>query len=453
MDLTPAGRDGAKAGSGPGREQSICQARAAVMVYDDANRKWVPAGGSTGFSRVHIYHHTGNNAFRVVGRKIQDHQRWKRRKGARGHVLQEKRLELSTFLQERAKGALVRSRFLQLKGVEAFQVHTDHRGDCRHVGVRGTFVLQQLLKDSDITVSQPESKPQSSWLGGGFSGSERTCLLTVTVVVINCAIPKGLKYNQATLTFHQWRDARQAYGLNFGSKEDANVFASAMMHALEVLNSQDSGPSLTRQGLQVLNGPVQEDLELQRSLASSQLVTELWEDEDKAGCTWWDGQMRMVCKLNTRTSILAATNPKGTLSPSEPLAVSVALASPLLSRFDLVLVLMDNRSTEWDRVISSFILEDRELCSASADLWTLEKMRAYFSLIKQLQPQMSEDANSILTRYYQRQRQTEGRSAARTTIRMLESLSRLAEAHSRLMYREVVTVEDAIMAVSVMDCS
>lgn len=60
-------------------------------------------------------------------------------------------------------------------------------------------------------------------------------------VVINCAIPKGLKYNQATLTFHQWRDARQVYGLNFGSKEDANVFASAMMHALEVLHSHDTG--------------------------------------------------------------------------------------------------------------------------------------------------------------------------------------------------------------------
>ncbi|XP_026537952.1 protein enabled homolog isoform X2 [Pseudonaja textilis] len=142
-------------------EQSICQARAAVMVYDDANKKWVPAGGSTGFSRVHIYHHTGNNTFRVVGRKIQDHQ-----------------------------------------------------------------------------------------------------------VVINCAIPKGLKYNQATQTFHQWRDARQVYGLNFGSKEDANVFASAMMHALEVLNSQDSGPTLPRQNAQippqVQNGPVQEDLESQR---------------------------------------------------------------------------------------------------------------------------------------------------------------------------------------------
>nr|XP_006118093.1 protein enabled homolog isoform X4 [Pelodiscus sinensis] len=131
------------------------------MVYDDTNKKWVPAGGSTGFSRVHIYHHTGNNTFRVVGRKIQDHQ-----------------------------------------------------------------------------------------------------------VVINCAIPKGLKYNQATQTFHQWRDARQVYGLNFGSKEDANVFASAMMHALEVLNSQEAGPTLPRQNSQlppqVQNGPSQEELEIQR---------------------------------------------------------------------------------------------------------------------------------------------------------------------------------------------
>ena len=28
-------------------------------------------------------------------------------------------------------------------------------------------------------------------------------------VVINCAILKGLRYNQATSTFHQWRDNRQ----------------------------------------------------------------------------------------------------------------------------------------------------------------------------------------------------------------------------------------------------
>ncbi|XP_059212711.1 DNA helicase MCM9 isoform X2 [Centropristis striata] len=161
----------------------------------------------------------------------------------------------------------------------------------------------------------------------------------------------------------------------------------------------------------------------------------------------------MVCKLNTRTSILAATNPKGQYDPSEPLSVNVALASPLLSRFDLVLVLLDTKNPEWDRIISSFILEDRGLPAESAGLWSMEKIKAYFSIIKRLQPQLSEEANSILTRYYQLQRQSDGRNAARTTIRMLESLSRLAEAHARLMFRETVTIEDAVMAVSVMECS
>jgi enabled protein len=52
--------------------------------------------------------------------------------------------------------------------------------------------------------------------------------------VINCALVRGLKYNQATPTFHQWRDNKQVYGLNFSSKDDADAFALAMLRALEV---------------------------------------------------------------------------------------------------------------------------------------------------------------------------------------------------------------------------
>lgn len=59
-------------------------------------------------------------------------------------------------------------------------------------------------------------------------------------------------------------------------------------------------------------------------------------------------------------------------------------------------------------------------------------MRSYFSLIKHLQPRVTPDANVILTRYYQLQRQSHARNAARTTIRMLESLGRLAEGESRV---------------------
>lgn len=105
------------------------------MVYDDNQKKWIPSGTSSGLSKVQIYHHQQNNTFRVVGRKLQDHE-----------------------------------------------------------------------------------------------------------VVINCSILKGLKYNQATATFHQWRDSKFVYGLNFSSQQDAEAFARAMMHALEVLSGRIPPP-------------------------------------------------------------------------------------------------------------------------------------------------------------------------------------------------------------------
>ncbi|NWY05845.1 MCM9 helicase, partial [Nothoprocta ornata] len=161
----------------------------------------------------------------------------------------------------------------------------------------------------------------------------------------------------------------------------------------------------------------------------------------------------LVCKLNTRTTILAATNPKGHYDPNESVSVNIALGSPLLSRFDLVLVLLDTKNEEWDRIISSFILENKGFPSKSEKLWSMEKMKTYFCLIKSLQPKLCEESHAVLVRYYQRQRQSGGRSAARTTVRLLESLVRLAEAHARLMFRDTVTLEDAVTVVSVMESS
>ncbi|XP_053553444.1 ena/VASP-like protein isoform X8 [Bombina bombina] len=139
-------------------EQSICQARASVMIYDDTSKKWVPIKpGQQGFSRINIYHNTSSNTFRVVGVKLQDQQ-----------------------------------------------------------------------------------------------------------VVINYSLVKGLKYNQATPTFHQWRDARQVYGLNFASKEEATAFSNAMLFALNIMNSQDGGPAAQRQAPNIQNGPSPDEMEIQR---------------------------------------------------------------------------------------------------------------------------------------------------------------------------------------------
>lgn len=70
----------------------------------------------------------------------------------------------------------------------------------------------------------------------GCSG-QIICNNSLLQVVINCAIMRGMKYNQATPNFHQWRDPKQVWGLNFGSKEDAAAFAAAMTRAIEAVSA------------------------------------------------------------------------------------------------------------------------------------------------------------------------------------------------------------------------
>ena len=137
-------------------------------------------------------------------------------------------------------------------------------------------------------------------------------------------------------------------------------------------------------------------------------------------------------------------------------------------RFDLVLVLLDSPQKEWDKRVSTFLLQQAvnagvenskresrlQLKSKVEDTWDLLKLRDYISYVKHhFQPTMSKESQYLLMRYYQMQRQSEERSSGRTTVRLLESLMRLSEAHAKIMSREVVLLEDAVVAIACVNLS
>lgn len=166
----------------------------------------------------------------------------------------------------------------------------------------------------------------------------------------------------------------------------------------------------------------------------------------------------IVCKLSTRCAILAAANPKNLYTMNEPGGTStlnIGIDSPLLSRFDLVYILRDERNPQWDSRIADHLLD---LSShrprpkqRDEQLWSIEKLQAHFVAIRNIHPKMSDEANAMLGAYYRRCRNDKERDLGRTTIRLLDSLTRLAQAHARLLFRDRVNASDAAIVIRLME--
>ncbi|CAN0906794.1 Probable DNA helicase MCM9 [Linum grandiflorum] len=175
--------------------------------------------------------------------------------------------------------------------------------------------------------------------------------------------------------------------------------------------------------------------------------------------------LKFAAKLSNRSVIttgLGSTSAGLTVTAVKDgaLSVNTALSGPLLSRFDIVLVLLDTKNPEWDAVVSSHILaEEKSITSnhqedSAASIWTVAMLRRYIQFVKgYFRPVLTKEAEKVISNYFQLQRRSAKDNAARTTIRMLESLIRLAQAHARLMFRNEVTQLDAIMAILCMESS
>ncbi|KAL1497582.1 hypothetical protein ABEB36_008517 [Hypothenemus hampei] len=158
----------------------------------------------------------------------------------------------------------------------------------------------------------------------------------------------------------------------------------------------------------------------------------------------------IVCKLKSRCSILASCNPKGNVDTSLPLCINVAMSSPLLSRFDIILLLKDVVNRKKDAELASYLINKDQLTD-NKELWNLKKLQLYFAYIRKMNPEITTDAKTILSHYYQLQRRSGGQNKSRITVRLLESLIRLAQGHAKLMCHREVTILDALFAVILVD--
>ncbi|KOC66574.1 DNA replication licensing factor MCM9 [Habropoda laboriosa] len=148
----------------------------------------------------------------------------------------------------------------------------------------------------------------------------------------------------------------------------------------------------------------------------------------------------LVSTLNSRCTVIAAINPTGGQF-TEDEEWETNLGDPLLSRFDLILLLKDNRNPEWDRLTDSKTHID---LLQTEGLWKEDTLREYLAHVHSLQPKLSKEAEMVLRATYLYHRSRPNRREERTTVRLLDSLIRLAEGHARLMYRSTVKLMDAI---------
>lgn len=142
--------------------------------------------------------------------------------------------------------------------------------------------------------------------------------------------------------------------------------------------------------------------------------------------------------LNARTSILAAANPiNGRYDRSKSLQQNIQLSAPIMSRFDLFFILVDECNEVVDYAIARKIVDLHSNIEDNIErAYTREEVLRYITFARQFKPVISQEACQLLVENYghlrQRDTGTSGRSTWRITVRQLESMIRLSEAMAKL---------------------
>ncbi|KAG8263584.1 DNA replication licensing factor mcm8 [Homalodisca vitripennis] len=192
----------------------------------------------------------------------------------------------------------------------------------------------------------------------------------------------------------------------------------------------------------------------------------------------------VVCSLPARTAILAAANPaSGHYNRAKTVAENLRMGQPLLSRFDLVFILLDKPNEQLDSLLSEHVMalhsgvkqtsdilsvtstqsnlpdsdvplsERLKLNGESVDLLPHVLLRKYIAYARKYvpAPRLSAGAAKVLQHFYlELRKQHQTLDATPVTTRQLESLIRLTQARAKLELREEATEQDAVDVVELM---
>ncbi|RYO80059.1 hypothetical protein DL762_007853 [Monosporascus cannonballus] len=157
--------------------------------------------------------------------------------------------------------------------------------------------------------------------------------------------------------------------------------------------------------------------------------------------------------LNARTSILAAANPVGgRYNRKTTLRANINMSAPIMSRFDLFFVILDECSETVDRHLAEHIVSIHALRDSAVEPeFGTECLQRYIRFARTFRPELTPEAREHLVNKYKELRADDaqggvGRNSYRITVRQLESLIRLSEAIAKANCVEEITpafVEEA----------
>ena len=164
----------------------------------------------------------------------------------------------------------------------------------------------------------------------------------------------------------------------------------------------------------------------------------------------------IVAQFNTRTSVLAAANPKfGRFDPNELPTSQFDIPPTLLSRFDLIFTIKDVLDESRDRKMAEHILlvHSAEAGEAITPLISLNELRKYIAYARRsCIPNLSKEAGDKIKEYYVSLRKMgKKENTFPITARQIEGIIRLAEASAKIRLSEEVSLIDAERAISLTD--